>query len=123
MYNWFDQLWPWNLFVLTSAVIAWVCWSITKRLRLHSIAVLFGAGLWFLYCLVLVPCFVSSTTPTSFDDNTTGIALTVSIGCCAFNLGGFHSLLCLALALEIIRTVFSRKEGGSEGRRDRTGAG
>src|SRR6516162_8630667 len=97
MESWVFALWSWHLLVAIFALVAALCLCCTKRLRLHSVAVLLGAGSWFLYWLAFVPWLISSTPRASFDDNTTGIGLAVAINFGAVLLGGYHGLLCVAL--------------------------
>src|SRR5262245_44997872 len=109
MDSWLSALWPWHLLVAGSAIVSLVCLLAAKGLRLHSAAVLIGAATWLLYWVAFVPWLVSSTPRASFDDNTTGIGLSVGVDCCAFFLGGYQGLLCVALFIQVIRVVSNKK--------------
>jgi hypothetical protein len=99
--SWLLVVWPWNLLVTGSAVVAGTCCVAVNGVRLQPAAVLVGAGLWLLYWRALVPGKIAANRPGD-------IGRDVSIDCCASMLGIYHSRLCVALVVQIVRVASRR---------------
>jgi hypothetical protein len=102
----------WHGVVAGTSLAAIVVLAGSRRLRLHSAAIVASGCVWAAAFLFVLPAL--SVRGGGEQDLGSAVGDAVLADCCGLGLGGYHLLLCAALGLQAFRFVSRKNRGGRE---------
>jgi hypothetical protein len=97
------DFWAWHVFVAATSLVAASLVVSSRRLRLHSAAILVSGLVWAAMFLLALPALAAHGTGD--QDLGSAVGDSVMADCCGLALGSYHLLLCGTLGLEALRIM------------------